>query len=125
MPSGYGSRLISFTLIDGYAFWKAASVLRSEDSSTADELQWASVTVVTCWLLAACVPLVFAAVPPAMTPTTRTIAARDSASRARTSVRRLIFPPHFETSLQPPGRNLSTPRRLARPVRPRGYLGTA
>ena len=46
MPSGYGSRLISLTLIDGFARLNAASVARSEASSTGDELQWAMLIVV-------------------------------------------------------------------------------
>src|SRR6266508_1398978 len=56
IPSGYGSRLISLTLIAGYAFWNAAIVLRNADSSAADEFQCASVIVVAACLDVAVTP---------------------------------------------------------------------
>src|ERR671928_72404 len=45
-PFWYGSRLISFTLIDGFRFSKAVIVARTPLSSTGEELQCASVIVV-------------------------------------------------------------------------------
>src|SRR5438477_6849537 len=75
MPSGYGSRLISLTLIDGNARPNAARVARSDASSTGDELQCARVIVVFCCTLGAVARPVVADEPPAVTPAARTTSA--------------------------------------------------
>src|SRR2546423_2814312 len=95
IPSGYGSRLISLTPIDGLRFSNAAIVARTPLSSTTDELQWASVIVVFWVVLACVVPSVIAAVEPAANPTTSTEPASAIAARSHACGRRLIPPPSF------------------------------
>src|SRR5205085_5430524 len=93
IPSGYGSRLISFTLIDGFRFSNAAIVARTPFSSTGDELQCASVIVVVLAAARWLAPVVFAAVEAALTPTTRAAAATAVATLDHECGRRLIPPP--------------------------------
>src|SRR3954454_16956943 len=75
MPSGYGSRLISLTLMLLCDRSNAASVARIDASSTGDELQCAKVIVVVFPAFGVAAPPVLAEEPPAVTPATRTTSA--------------------------------------------------
>src|SRR5262245_21098706 len=80
MPSGYGSMLISLTLMLGCDRSNAASVARIDASSTGDELQCANVMVVAFWALA-CPDL--AEVAPAAIPATRTTSTSTDTNETR------------------------------------------
>src|SRR2546421_10005791 len=93
IPSGYGSRLISLTLIVGLRFSTAWIVARTPLSSTGDELQCASVIVVFFAAPACVTPSVIAEVDPAPIPTTSAAPATAVATRSHERGRRLIPPP--------------------------------
>src|SRR4051794_14075 len=90
IPSGYGSRLISLTLIDGLRLSNALMVARTPFSSTGEELQWASVIVVFLAAVARSAPPVIAAVEPAAAPTTSAHPASADARRIHERGRRVI-----------------------------------
>src|SRR5436190_15926726 len=114
MPSGYGSRLISLTLIDGYARSKRWIVARMPLSSTGDELQCASVIVVVLLTALARSGLaVVAAVVPAATPTTSAAPASDAAARRHECGRRPIPPPFAFARDRPTTLNLRDSRRVS------------
>src|SRR5438874_10117721 len=93
MPSGYGSRLISFTLIDGFRFSKAVIVARTPLSSTGEELQCASVIVVVFAAVGRSTRPVVAPVDAAAIATTT--AAPASAAATRSHLERRLIPPSF------------------------------
>src|SRR6266516_4808938 len=116
IPSGYGSRLISLTLIDGFRFSNAVIVALIPLSSTADELQWASVIVVAFADVGCVAPPVMAAVEAGTAPMTRTAPAKAIAVRNRKRGRGFIVTPFalsrdIRTALNLPG---SLDRRAAK-----------
>ena len=82
IPSGYGSRLMSLTAIDGFAFSKALTVAFTAASSAPVAFQWANVIVVLCCTAGPPATLVLAIVAPALSPTTRPTLARTTPKRS-------------------------------------------